>query len=101
MKPAVPGQLAVRFDEVPKARARLGVGGPRLHSAAGASGREDRCSKNAELRDGSPPASTWAIVTWKMTVARHTPALAENFYPSGCRATAVLHGRADRTKTKV
>ena len=51
---AVPGQLAVRCDEVPKARARLGVGSPRLHSAAGASGREDRCSKNAEFRHGSP-----------------------------------------------
>ena len=52
---AVPGQLAVRFDKVPKARARLGVGGPRLHSAAGASGREDRCSEYAELGDGRPP----------------------------------------------
>ena len=52
---AVPGQLAVRCDKVSKAGARLGrVGGPRLHSAAGASGREDRCSKNAEFRHGSP-----------------------------------------------
>src|SRR5262249_44696938 len=53
---AVPGQLAVRFDKVPKARARLGVGGPRLHSAAGASGREDRYSEYAQLGHGSPPA---------------------------------------------
>src|SRR5262249_2119738 len=53
---AVPGQLAVRFDEVPKAGARLGVGGPRLHSAARASGREDRYSEYTELRHGSPPA---------------------------------------------
>ena len=44
---AVPGQLTIRFDKVPKACARLGVGGPRLHSAAGASGREDRCSEYA------------------------------------------------------
>jgi hypothetical protein len=76
---AVPGQLAVRFDEVPKARARLGVGGPRLYSAAGASGREDRYSEYAELRHGSPPASTWTILTWKMTITRHIINLDEKF----------------------
>src|SRR5262249_1293326 len=76
---AVPRQLAVRFDEVPKAGARLGVGGPRLHSAARASGREDRCSNNAELCHGSPPASTWTILTWKMTITRHIINLREKF----------------------
>src|SRR6266699_240315 len=44
----------------------------------------------------SPPAPTWTIVTWKMSVTSHIPTLAKNFYPSGCRATPVLHGMADR-----
>jgi len=52
---AVPGQLAVRFNKVPKASARLGRGVGGRHSAAGASGREDRCSEYAELGDGRPP----------------------------------------------
>jgi hypothetical protein len=43
-----------------------------------------------------PPAPTWTIVTWKMSVARHIPTLAKNFDPSGVRATAVLHGMANR-----
>src|SRR5262245_13051977 len=91
------GQLAVRFDKVPKAGARLGRGVGGLHSAAGASGREDRCSKNAELRHGSPPAPTWTIVTWKMSVTRHIPTLAKNFDPSGVRATVILHGQIGST----
>jgi len=59
---APPGQLAVRFDEIPSARTCLGpgsgaVGGPRFQRAADASGGKDRCSNNAELlRYGSPPA---------------------------------------------
>ena len=83
---AVPGQLAVRLDKVPNAGARLGrggrrgrrslgrrslgrrslgrdvVSGPRLRSAQRATGCEDHCCENAELRHASPHASTWAIV---------------------------------------
>jgi hypothetical protein len=64
---AEPG-LAVRFDEVPGARARLGhgsrrggrglgrgaVGRPRFHRAAHCGSGKDRCSNDAELRHGSP-----------------------------------------------
>src|SRR5262249_29559176 len=96
---AVPGQLAVRFDKVPKAGARLGRGVGGLHSAAGASGREDRCSKNAELRHGSPPAPTWTIVTWKMSVTRHIPTLAKNFDPSGVRATVTYTVKSVRPRS--
>jgi hypothetical protein len=69
---AVPSQLTVRVDKVPNARARLGrgsrrgrrslawggIGGPCLRPARGNSSCEDRCRKNAELVNGSPPAST-------------------------------------------
>ena len=82
----VPGELAIRFDEVPHARARLGrrsrrnrrsfawegIGGPRLRAARSDSSCDDRCSKNAELVNGGPLASTWTIVAWKKSVTRHS-----------------------------
>src|SRR5262249_49855715 len=84
---AVPCQLAVRFDKVPKARARLGVGGPRLPSPAGATGRGVGTSEFAGLVNATPPPPTWTIVTWKMSVARHIPPLGGRFRSSGVGAT--------------
>src|SRR5258708_9823298 len=49
-------------------------------------------AKNTELCHDSPPAPTLTIVTWKMSVARHIPTLAERFRSSGVRATVILHG---------
>src|SRR6266536_1236075 len=110
---AVPGQLAVRLDEVPNAGARLGrggrrgrrslargvVGGPRLHPTRGASRCENRCNKNAELRHGSPPALDMdhrdlEKVSYKAQ-SMLCAALAENFHPSGRRATVIFRGMAD------
>ena len=103
---AVPGELAVRVNKVPSAGARLGsgsrrgrrsvgrdgVGGPRLHRAQDAGGGEDRCSKNAELCNGSPPASPSTRMHWKMTVARHSrrhmQCWQKNSDPSGRHTTS-------------
>src|SRR5262249_22318634 len=47
-------------------------------------------AKMLSLVMGAPPAPTLAIVTLKMSVARHIPTLAKNFDPSGVRTTAKL-----------
>src|SRR6202040_4116109 len=60
---ALPGQVAVRGNKVPKVGARLGlgsrrrgaVGGPRLCAAHRAGGCEDRGSNNAEPSNASLP----------------------------------------------
>src|ERR1700726_1587728 len=46
----------------------------------------------------APCPNFWIIVTWKMSVARHIPTLAERFRSSGVRATAVLNGMVDRPR---
>ena len=66
---ALPSQLAVRGNKAPTVGARLGrgsrrcrgssgrddVGGPRLHSAGGATGCDDHCSKKCRALHCEPP----------------------------------------------
>src|SRR5258705_1448975 len=90
---ALPGQLAVRGNKAPTVGARFGrgsrscrgspgrddVGGPSLHSAGGATGCDDHCSKKCRALHCEPPWLTMRdckqVQSWS---ARNTGAVCSN-----------------------